>query len=110
MNFSLFQRQYSRKSLLLALLGFALMPLWLSQIFVGCQAVETTTTASRSAQKMVASDHDGYGLYQQHCASCHAEDGQGVDEEYDEPLFGDRSITSLARYIERRMPDEVMDR
>lgn len=44
-------------------------------------------------------------IFQQQCAKCHGADGQGVDDGYNHPLFGDRSIDSLARLIERTMPE-----
>jgi hypothetical protein len=48
----------------------------------------------------------GEAIYGQHCASCHGKNGEGVDEEYDEPLRGERSLASLARYIDRNMPED----
>ena len=45
----------------------------------------------------------------EHCASCHGDTGQGVDEEYDEPLYGNKSVESLARYIHRSMPEDKED-
>ena len=101
-----FQCNYLSNGLTWVFAVLGLIALVVCPFLIGCQAVDTTTTASRSAQVMVNTEHDGYELYQQHCASCHAENGQGVDEEYDEPLFGDRAMASLARYIERRMPDD----
>ena len=49
---------------------------------------------------------DGGTIYEEECASCHGDRGQGVDEEYDEPLWGDKSVESLARYIHKSMPEE----
>ncbi|HKQ36767.1 MAG TPA: cytochrome c, partial [Verrucomicrobiae bacterium] len=40
------------------------------------------------------------------CARCHGPKGEGVADKHDEPLFGDRSVESLARYINRTMPDD----
>ncbi len=48
----------------------------------------------------------GAQIYAKHCLSCHGEKGQGVAGEYDESLFGTKSIASLAKYIHRTMPDE----
>jgi len=42
----------------------------------------------------------------QQCASCHGKDGMGVDGEYDEPLVGERTLRSLARKIEKTMPED----
>lgn len=55
---------------------------------------------------------EGKALYDQHCASCHGKSGEGVADEYDEPLAGDRGIDWLSRYIDRNMPEdapEVLD-
>ena len=51
----------------------------------------------------------GEAIYAKHCASCHGDEGQGVDEEYDEPLWGDKSAESLARYIHKSMPEDKED-
>jgi len=51
----------------------------------------------------------GEAIYQRHCASCHGKKGEGVQDEYEEPLRGNRSLASLARYIDRNMPDDDPD-
>ncbi len=48
----------------------------------------------------------GRAIYQEHCASCHGDQGQGTPDGYEEALFGDRSIKSLAGLITRTMPEE----
>ncbi len=54
----------------------------------------------------VPAEHPGKALYQKLCADCHGSAGQGVEDEYDEPLTGEKSIESLARQIDRTMPDD----
>ncbi len=54
---------------------------------------------------MAAAD-SGKEIYARHCADCHGENGEGNDEEDVDPLYGDRSIASLIRYIDRRMPED----
>lgn len=51
-------------------------------------------------------DLDGAAIYRQQCASCHGAQGEGMEEEYDEPLHGTRSLESLTRRIERTMPED----
>ncbi|MBX3444110.1 MAG: DUF1592 domain-containing protein [Planctomyces sp.] len=54
----------------------------------------------------------GAALYQEHCASCHGEQGEGVADAYADPLIGDRSLEELSRYIDEKMPQgepEVLD-
>jgi len=50
-------------------------------------------------------NHPGRVIYEKQCASCHGPRGQGT-EEHEDALFGDRSIASLARLIERTMPED----
>ena len=49
---------------------------------------------------------DGETLYRRLCASCHGVQGEGVADEYDEALFGDRSVEALGRYIDKYMPQK----
>ena len=51
----------------------------------------------------------GQQIYSEHCASCHGDQGQGVDDEYDESLWGSKSVESLARYIHKSMPEDKED-
>ena len=55
---------------------------------------------------IAGAEHPGASIYQKQCAECHGADGQGVLGEYDDPLVGDRSIKSLAKLIERTMPEQ----
>ncbi|MBL8892127.1 MAG: DUF1588 domain-containing protein [Planctomycetaceae bacterium] len=68
--------------------GALIMSLWLVADSVGQAPVE-----------------DGARIYQQKCASCHGEQGQGVAGVYDAAIFGERSIAELTRLIERTMPE-----
>ncbi|HUG66465.1 MAG TPA: DUF1592 domain-containing protein [Pirellulaceae bacterium] len=51
----------------------------------------------------------GQRIYEQHCASCHGETGQGVAEKQPEPLVGDRSLLDLTEVIIDTMPEENPD-
>ena len=53
-----------------------------------------------------AQQRTGQVIYSELCASCHGDKGQGVAGKYDEPLYGEKSVEALARYIDRTMPDE----
>lgn len=48
----------------------------------------------------------GQAVYAEHCASCHGDKGQGVDDEYDEPLWGSKTLERLTRYIHKSMPED----
>lgn len=47
----------------------------------------------------------GAAIYAAQCAQCHGDRGQGVADEYDKPLIGDRSQAWLTRRIDRTMPE-----
>ncbi len=63
-----------------------------------------------TASQGVAASRDparvGASIYRKQCASCHGAKGEGVPDKYEEPLQGMRSIESLARLIERTMPED----
>lgn len=48
----------------------------------------------------------GAEIYKADCARCHGPKGEGVADKHDEPLYGDRSVESLAKQIARTMPDD----
>ena len=48
----------------------------------------------------------GAQIFQKLCADCHGDKGQGVAKKYDEPLYGERSVNSLAKLIDRTMPED----
>jgi cytochrome c len=43
------------------------------------------------------------------CADCHGANGQGVEDEYDEPLTGEKAVEALGKYIDRTMPEDDPD-
>ncbi|MEZ6078933.1 MAG: DUF1588 domain-containing protein [Pirellulaceae bacterium] len=47
----------------------------------------------------------GQVIYQETCASCHGEQGEGVEGAFGDPLIGDESIGQLAARVERTMPE-----
>jgi len=49
---------------------------------------------------------DGRDIYASQCAACHGEQGEGVADQYDEALYGNRSLDELTRIIEETMPEE----
>jgi cytochrome c553 len=50
---------------------------------------------------------NGRELYRQQCAKCHGRFGEGVKAKYADALAGDLSISQLARYIEKNMPEDA---
>ncbi len=59
-----------------------------------------------SCVQVRAADLTGQQIYVKHCASCHGDQGQGVKAEYPDPLIGTRSLESLTKYIDKRMPED----
>jgi Protein of unknown function (DUF1592)/Protein of unknown function (DUF1588)/PA14 domain/Protein of unknown function (DUF1595)/Cytochrome C oxidase, cbb3-type, subunit III len=49
---------------------------------------------------------NGESIFARHCAKCHGDHGEGVPDECEDPLQGDRPLPALARYIDRKMPED----
>ena len=60
----------------------------------------------RYYKKNLAAPRAGEAVYRQDCMSCHGPAGEGVAGKSDEPLVGEKSIASLAKYIAREMPED----
>lgn len=54
---------------------------------------------------VMAAPPDGATIYQQKCASCHGPKGEGVQDEYPDPLAGDKSLKELTQLIDKTMPE-----
>src|SRR5688572_6571903 len=52
----------------------------------------------------------GAEIFKKLCADCHGEKGQGVPNKFDEPLYGERSVHSLAKLIDKTMPEDDPDK
>ena len=70
-----------------------------SLVFAGRQG-------QRYYKKNLAAPRAGEVVYRQDCMSCHGPVGEGVAGKADEPLVGEKSIASLAKYIAREMPED----
>ena len=55
---------------------------------------------------MAKPELSGKAIYANQCAKCHGNQGQGVTDEYDEPLVGDWPVEKLTRVITRTMPED----
>ncbi|HEY3897915.1 MAG TPA: DUF1592 domain-containing protein [Chthoniobacter sp.] len=66
--------------------------------------------AIAATQRSLADDPpqhpEGAAIYKKMCAECHGDHGQGVPDQYDEPLHGNRSVEALTKRIARTMPDD----
>jgi hypothetical protein len=80
------------------------------KIAVSLVVVAVLAVAGRQGQryykKNLAAPRDGEVVYRQDCMSCHGPIGEGVAGKADEPLVGEKSIASLAKYIAREMPED----
>jgi hypothetical protein len=65
-----------------------------------------TTVLAGATSVAMAADHPGRKVYLDKCANCHGKNGEGVRNEYADPLVGDRTLSSLIRYIEKQMPED----
>lgn len=58
------------------------------------------------AQDAPAAIHPGKAIWEKHCVECHGQNGEGVKGEYEDPLYGDRSLASLSKRIDKTMPED----
>ena len=79
------------------------------KIAVALVVVGVLAFAGRQGQryykKNLAAPRAGEVVYREDCMRCHGPVGQGVAGKADEPLVGEKSIASLAKYIAREMPE-----
>ncbi len=68
-----------------------------------CLVIVGVARESSAQPEMVAQ------LYQKQCAWCHGANGEGVIDEYAQPLAGNRSIEQLTRLIDKTMPADDPD-
>ena len=69
---------------------------------LGLLAVALLSQAAALAKPALS----GELIYANQCAKCHGDKGQGVADEYDEPLIGDWPVEKLTRVITRTMPED----
>jgi len=60
----------------------------------------------RYYKRNLAAPRAGEIVYRADCMRCHGPVGQGVAGKADEPLVGEKSIASLAKYVAREMPED----
>ncbi len=72
-------------------------------------AIAAVLSVVMSAASSVADDPRGQLLFKDRCASCHGESGEGVKDEFSNPLIGDRSLNELSKYIDDTMPKDEAD-
>ena len=80
-----------------------------TKILVALVVVTAFVFAGRQGQryykKNLAAPREGEVVYRADCMRCHGPVGQGVAGKSDEPLVGEKSVASLAKYIAREMPE-----
>ncbi|MBG87611.1 MAG: hypothetical protein CMO80_12020 [Verrucomicrobiales bacterium] len=78
---------------------------WISLLVFGAVATGSFSAAATQFEK-----HPGRGIYQKLCSECHGPMGEAVAGKTDDPLRGNRDLTSLTRRIERTMPEDNADK
>src|SRR5688500_7960896 len=70
-------------------------------ILVFCLAATCGLALANEADRAAGAE-----IYKNLCAKCHGDKGQGVPNEFDEPLYGERSVHSLTKLIDKTMPED----
>jgi hypothetical protein len=97
------------KKALVALIHCGILPLFRPMKFAGCLFSILIFRLFASANAGEAQDR-AVAIYQDQCARCHGNHGEGVNGKYDEALQGDWSVAKLARVIAKTMPDDKDDK
>ncbi len=63
--------------------------------------------AACPAPKSFASESTGQQIYRNQCARCHGKSGEGTEDNYPDPLTGDKSVAQLTKLIHKTMPDDA---
>lgn len=74
---------------------------WLAALLVFAACLPGRPIRSAAA----AEPRTGQQIYQQSCARCHGEKGEGVRTEHAKPLVGDRSLAELIQVVAKTMPE-----
>ncbi|MEC7709856.1 MAG: cytochrome c, partial [Planctomycetota bacterium] len=56
-------------------------------------------------EQAIPQEPSGIVLFRKHCSHCHGNNGAGR-ESYPDPLRGNLSVTQLASYIDKEMPED----
>lgn len=60
-----------------------------------------------SSSSPAADAPPGEQIYKDQCARCHGKSGEGTDDNYPDPLEGDKSVAQLTKLIHETMPDDA---
>ncbi len=60
-----------------------------------------------TAATALADGPTGEKIYHDQCARCHGAKGEGTEDNYPDPLEGDKSVAQLSKYIHESMPDDL---
>ena len=81
-----------------------------SKVVLALVVLAVLVFAGRQGQRYykrnLAAPRAGEIVYRADCMRCHGPVGQGVAGKADEPLVGEKSIASLAKYVAREMPED----
>ena len=69
--------------------------------------VATTLLLGIARSGFAAGTPSGEVVYRDQCARCHGKAGEGTDDNYPNPLEGDKSIAQLTKLIHETMPDDA---
>ena len=81
-----------------------------SKVVLALVVLAVLVFAGRQGQRYykrnLAAPRAGEIVYRADCMRCHGPVGQGVAGKADEPLVGEKSIASLAKYVAHEMPED----
>ncbi len=73
--------------------------------WIGSVCLVTSLGVARGAETAESMRKRGEEIYRQACLDCHGENGEGVEDQYADPLVGDLTVGGLSELIAETMPE-----
>src|SRR3954468_21796665 len=70
-------------------------------------ALAAVLLLSLHATPVSAAEKTGEQIFSGQCARCHGSHGEGTEDNYPDPLEGDKSVAQLTKLIHETMPDDA---
>jgi hypothetical protein len=70
-------------------------------------ALAIALTFCQFASSATAATPTGEQVFKDQCARCHGKSGEGTEDNYPDPLEGDKSVAQLNKLIHETMPDDL---
>ncbi len=78
----------------------------MTRTFLSALALVAVPAIPQLRAQEEAAPHPGKVIWEKHCVECHGKNGEGVMGKADDALHGERTLASLAKRIDKTMPED----